>query len=286
MLKTPDDFVPLSVAQLGDGAASEPFPSEVLPWVEPLLFVFRGSAVLVHTDTLALPSAAQAGLPRAAPARWHTLGHWRGRSTRTAWVDADFEAPAGQSFVNLRALFGAHPDEVLGLAGRAAQIAEWSRTHQFCGACATPMQLEAGERAYKCPACAMTAYPRISPAMMVLIRRGNEVLLARHTNSPTARFTALAGFLEAGESIEEAIHREVMEEVGLKVHNLRYFNSQSWPFPHSLMIAFTADYESGDITIDPSEIAEARWFSTQEPIPHTYPTVSISGLLINAAWAV
>lgn len=133
-----------------------------------------------------------------------------------------------------------------------------------------------------CDACGHLAYPRISPAMMVLIRKGDQVLLAFHTQSPSKRFSPLAGFLEAGESIEEAVHREVFEEVGLKVHNLQYFNSQAWPFPHSLMIAFTADYLSGDIRIDENEIAEARWFGPGDQWPERVPSVSISSLLVDA----
>jgi NAD+ diphosphatase len=118
--------------------------------------------------------------------------------------------------------------------------------------------------------------------MMVLIKRGNSILLARHTNSPTGFFTALAGFLEAGESIEDAVHREVYEEVGLKVRNLRYHGSQPWPFPHSLMIAFTAEYESGDIRVDESEIAEARWFGPGDQWPRVPHGISIASDLINA----
>ena len=139
-----------------------------------------------------------------------------------------------------------------------------------------------GERACRCPACGFTAYPRISPAMMVLVKKGDAVLLARHSQSPYPRFTALAGFLEAGESAEEAVHREVMEEVGLRVHNLRYFGSQSWPFPHSLMIAFTAEYLDGEIRTDPAEIAEARWFGPDDDFPEIPPGVSIASALIGA----
>ena len=118
--------------------------------------------------------------------------------------------------------------------------------------------------------------------MMVLIRKGDAILLARHTASPNNRFSPLAGFLEAGESVEEAVHREVFEEVGLKVDRLKYFGSQSWPFPHSLMIAFTAEYVSGEITVDRNEIAEAQWFGPGDPLPEYTVGVSISGELINA----
>jgi NAD+ diphosphatase len=118
--------------------------------------------------------------------------------------------------------------------------------------------------------------------MMVLVRKGDKVLLAMHTNSPYKRYTALAGFVEAGESIEEAVHREVFEEVGLKVHNLQYFGSQSWPFPHSLMVAYTADYLDGEIRVDDSEIAEARWFGADDEWPELPVKVSIAARLVDA----
>lgn len=170
----------------------------------------------------------------------------------------------------------------MGVAARACQIAEWARTHRFCGACGTPTVLVQGERCLQCPACGQVAYPRISPAMMVLIRKGDAILLARHAGAPANRFSPLAGFLEAGESVEEAVHREVMEEVGLKVTNLRYFGTQSWPFPHSLMIAFTADYAGGDIRVDGEEILEARWFGPGDALPIITKGISISGALIEA----
>ena len=188
----------------------------------------------------------------------------------------------GFAFRKLRAMFGAMDEALLAVAGRAFQIADWARTHRFCGACGTPTVQVEGERCAKCPACQHMAYPRISPAMMVLVKRGDSILLARHKASPAPFFTALAGFLEAGESAEEAVHREVFEEVGLKVDNIRYFGSQNWPFPHSLMIAFTADYAGGEISIDENEIAEASWFGPGDMIPRTPPGISIAGHLIAA----
>ena len=270
MLQTPTEFVPLMTAQ------GHP---------DPIAFVFRGGKLLVREDDLSLPDA-RVGLPLHGldAGQFHPVGLWKDRYSCTTWVDAELEPQDGFAFVQLRSLFGGMDEALLGLASRASQLAEWARTHRFCGHCANPMQLATGERAFKCPACGMIAYPRISPAMMVLIKKGDEILLARHVISPTGRFSALAGFLEAGESIEEAIHREVMEEVGLKVRNLQYFGSQSWPFPHSLMIAFTAEYASGEITPDTAEIAEARWFGPNDVQPEAPPGVSISNLLLNANW--
>ena len=188
----------------------------------------------------------------------------------------------GLVFRKLRSLFGAMDEALLSVAGRAFQISNWARTHRFCGTCGTPTAPVAGERCVKCPACGFMAYPRISPAMMVLIRRGDSILLARHKTSPAAFFTALAGFVEAGESVEEAIHREVFEEVGLKVRNIAYFGSQPWPFPHSLMIAYTAEFEGGEIKIDEAEIAEAGWFGPGDVLPKIPHGVSIASELIRA----
>ena len=264
MLQTPLSFTPLIAAQ---------------QHADPLNFVFQGSAMLLREDGLAFPRLAELG--GLAP-EMHALGMLGQRYCQTSWCARDTPAPPGFAWHPLRSLFGALDDDLMGVAGRALQIAEWARTHRFCGACAQPMALAAGERCFKCQACGMMAYPRISPAMMVLIRKGDQVLLAMHTASPSKRFTPLAGFLEAGETIEEAVHREVYEEVGLRVTNLQYFSSQSWPFPHSLMIAFTADYVDGAIRVDQNEISEARWFGPDDEWPAKVPHISVSTLLVEA----
>ncbi|HAT32824.1 MAG TPA: NAD(+) diphosphatase [Janthinobacterium sp.] len=267
MLQTPVSFTPLMTA-----------PADA----EPLTFVFHRDRLLLREADLSLPDGAFLAGAGIDTSRAHPIGLWNERYYQAVWADDDAVPDPQYSYRGLRSLFNVIDDQMLGLAGRACQIAEWARSHRFCGACATPMALAPGERCFKCPACGMIAYPRISPAMMVLIRKDDSVLLAMHTMSPSKRFSPLAGFLEAGESIEEAVHREVMEEVGLRVHNLRYFTSQPWPFPHSLMIAFTADYLDGEIRVDASEIAEARWFGPDDEWPETPSTVSISALLVNA----
>ena len=291
MLKTPASFTSLLAAQAHAAPAN---------------FVFLGDDLLVHEARLALPSLetlAELGLP---PGQFYPVGLLDGQYCQTAWISKENQgakdsAPsvsgaaigaggpnpadlsgAGLAFRKLRSLFGNMDEALLSVAGRAFQISNWARTHRFCGACGTPTVHLAGERCVKCPACGFMAYPRISPAMMVLIRRGDSILLARHKTSPAAFFTALAGFVEAGESVEEAIHREVFEEVGLKVRNIAYFGSQPWPFPHSLMIAYTAEFESGAITIDEAEIAEARWFGPDDALPKIPHGVSIASDLIRA----
>ncbi|HYD82060.1 MAG TPA: NAD(+) diphosphatase [Paucimonas sp.] len=267
MLKTPPSFLPLHSARPHDEAYS---------------FIFRGDELLVHATHFLLPDAAACSLLGVTGDATHAVGLWQERYCRTAWVGRDAEAAPGYEFRKLRSLFGTLDDAMMAIAGRAYQIAEWARTHRYCGACAAPMEVSANEHCMQCRQCGMTAYPRISPAMMVLIKKGDAILLARHAQSPTGRYSALAGFLEPGESVEDAIHREVFEEVGLKVRDLRYFGSQSWPFPHSLMIAFTAEYESGEIAPDPNEIAEARWYGPEDELPPIPFNISIAYALINA----
>lgn len=195
------------------------------------------------------------------------------------------EVPMGWQAHPLRAAMRALPDPLMALASRAAQLLEWDRAHAFCGVCGTPTEALAGERARRCPACLHTVYPRISPAMMALVWRGRELLLARSPGFTTGAYSALAGFVEAGESLEECVHREVMEEVGLRVRNLRYYGSQSWPFPHSLMVAYTAEWAGGEIVPQAGEIEDAQWFDVDE-LPQVPPRFSISGHLIEdtAGW--
>jgi NAD+ diphosphatase len=270
MLQTPASFTPLMA------------PPQDSPADDALSFIFHAGRLLVREADLALPDRdAVAGL-ELAPQALQPVGLLDDRYCQAGWVGDESRLPAGYAWRGLRSLFGELDEALIGVAGRAAQVAEWARTHRFCGACGSATSRLAGERCFKCVNCGHMAYPRISPAMMVLIRKGDSVLLAMHTLGAVKRFVPLAGFLEAGESIEEAVHREVFEEVGLRVQNLRYFGSQSWPFPHSLMIAFTADYLDGEIRTDPSEILEARWFGPSDEWPERVPHVSVSSVLVDA----
>lgn len=268
MLRTPSTFTPLLVAQQHPA---------------PISLVFCGDALMVSEDDLALPDSASLASLSLGAEQFFPLGLLDGRYCQSTWVEPASAPAPGFMFRKLRSLFGTFDDNLLAVAGRGYQVAEWARTHRFCGSCACRTVHVPGERCVRCPSCGHSAYPRISPAMMVLIKRGDAVLLARHNNSPSHFFTALAGFLEAGESIEDAVHREVFEEVGLRVRDVTYFGSQPWPFPHSLMIAFTAEYVSGEIVVDESEIAEARWFGPADPFPKVPPRgLSIAGHLIHA----
>jgi len=248
----------------------------------PRAFVFRGGELLVKEPELALPDAAAIKALELPGTQVFPVGIYEKEYCFAAWVAKEAAAPPGHAFRSLRSLFGRYDEGLLSVAGRAFQVADWARNHRFCGACGKPMAPVTGERAMRCE-CGHVAYPRIAPAMMVLVKRGDAILLARNVVvAPGGRMSALAGFLEPGESVEDAIHREVHEEVGLFVKDLRYFASQSWPFPGSLMIAFTAEYSSGDIRCDPAEIAEARWFGPGDKLPELPPAQSISRALIEA----
>lgn len=251
MLVLPDDFEP--------GLVRSPVAREAGWW-----FVFGGSELLVRSD------GAEAELPLAVDwpfAGWSVmrrlyLGTLRGRPCHAVEV-AEVPSPPGMAFEGLRGLWSRLDETLLGVAGHALQLIEWDRTHQYCGRCGTATQRRDDERARCCAACGLAAYPRLSPVVMVCISRGREILLARAPRFLPGVYSVLAGFVEAGETLEQAIHREVAEEVGVRVRNLRYFASQSWPFPHSLMMAFTADHAEGEPQADGREILEARWFAPE-----------------------
>jgi len=189
--------------------------------------------------------------------------------------------PDGWEVSPVRELYGKVPDNDMALASYAVRIMDFDRSHAFCGRCGAKTRPLTTERAQICTACNRIFYPRISPAIIVLIKKEDEVLLARSPRSPPGFFSIIAGFNEPGENLEETVHREVKEEVGISVQNLQYFGSEPWPFPDSLMIGFVADYAGGEIQIDNQEIEDAGWF-TRDTMP-LYPSrASITRALINA----
>ncbi|HEV8257068.1 MAG TPA: NAD(+) diphosphatase [Casimicrobiaceae bacterium] len=247
-------------------------------------FVWRDDKILALAgEPPALPTLAELMRLSIDGAR-HYLGRLEGIDCIAIRVAADTPEPAGWQWRGLRTLFLQVSDPLLALAGRAFQIVEWDRSHQFCGRCGARLRDRAGERAKECPACGHVVYPRVSPAMMVLVTRGKELLLARANRFPQAMYSALAGFVEPGESIEDCIHREVREEVGVEVDRLQYVASQSWPFPHSLMIAYTAEYAGGEMRPCDEEIVEAGWFPI-DALPQLPNPVSIARQLIDATVA-
>ncbi|MCD4807548.1 MAG: NAD(+) diphosphatase [Methanococcoides sp.] len=190
--------------------------------------------------------------------------------------EAEFE---DMEFLELNDLYGIIDEEMLGITSRAVQMADFYRTHQYCGLCGNSTHYVPEETGMQCGSCAHIAYPRISPAVVVLIEKEEELLMARSHHFKEGMYGLVAGFVEAGETIEHAVHREVKEEVGVSIKELSYFGSQPWPFPSSLMIGFTATYESGDIEIDANEIEDAKWFPIDK-IPTPPSKKSITGSLI------
>jgi NAD+ diphosphatase len=270
-MSTPAGFEP--------GAA---LPKELAP--ASLCFVWRDDKILArNSDPPTLPTFSDVIALGVDGAR-HYLGRYEGIDCIAVRVAAHVTEPEGWQWRGLRSLFLQIPDPLLALAGRSSQVVEWDRSHRYCGRCGTPTLDKPDERAKQCPACGHVVYPRLSPAMMVLVTRGRELLLARANRFPNAMYSALAGFVELGESIEDCIHREVREEVGVEVDNLVYFASQSWPFPHSLMIAYTAEYAAGEARPCDAEIADVQWFSL-DALPQLPSTVSISRKLIEATVA-
>ncbi len=210
----------------------------------------------------------------------HYLGLYGGQHCFATELAKDAPLPGSLKLQGLRSLFGSVDESLAVLAGRAFQIKEWDRNHRFCGRCGAPTVQRGDERARVCAACRRTSYPPVTPAIMVLVLRGRELLLARRVGADASRFSALAGFVEPGEELEDTAHREVREEVGIEIDGLRYFGSQPWPLPHSLMVAFTAQYAGGELRPDGVEIGEAKWFAPEDAMqrPHT---ASIGWRLIN-----
>ena len=245
-------------------------------------FVFRDGRLLVQIEDrkATVPLTADLAALSLEPVRQQYLGLLDGRHCFSAEVAKETEPPKGWTFQGLRRVFDFLSDSLFWTAARAIQIVAWDRDHQFCGRCAAPTETMPGERAKVCSNCGLHTYPRLSPAVIMLIEKDNQILLARSHRHPPDRFSVLAGFVEPGETLEETTAREIFEEVGLQVKNIRYFGSQPWPFPNSLMIAFTCEYAGGEIVLEEAEMAEAAWF-TVDNLPRVPKKMSISRQLID-----
>ena len=273
-----------------DSAMSDPF----IPLVNPpdalsspaMWFAFQGAQLLIRREEgrASVPSARHISEFGLEAVRSQYLGLYEGNHCFSCEIAAEVAAPEGMAWTGLRGLFGLVDDHLFALAGRAVQVVDWDRSHLYCGRCGTPTVVKTGERARPCPKCGQVHYPRIAPAVMALVRNGKQLLLARSPHFPPGMHSALAGFVEPGESLEQCLVREVREEVGIEAVNLRYFSSQPWPFPHSLMIAFNCDYAGGEITPEPSEIEAADWFDL-DSLPVLPNKISIARRLIDATIA-
>ncbi|GGL83556.1 NADH pyrophosphatase [Deinococcus aerolatus] len=250
-------------------------PQEGTRW-----FIFQDGRLLLSQDnTLPVGRAEDFELARPNP-----LGQLDGQAYAAAQLQGD--VPVGYALSPLRSLFSRLSEDLFGLAGFAAQVVEFDRTHQFCGHCAAPLAFTGQEFAKVCPTCGLTVYPRVAPVAMVLIRRGTgadtELLLARGPHFPPGIYSALAGFVQPSETLERAAAREVLEEVGVNIRSLSYVVSQPWPFPHSLMIGFDAEYDGGEIVLQPDEIEDAQWFPVSA-LPALPAPFSIARHLIDRA---
>jgi NAD+ diphosphatase len=247
----------------------------VRPGVRSLLVRVRGDVVAVNEA--------------ASPEHGHFLGSLdglpcvavdEGGAAEEDGVGTTTGSGTAPDFVALRRLWGKVDEQVWAIAGRGVQVVAWDRTHRFCGRCGEATEAVADERARRCPHCQLTVYPRLAPAVIVLVERADgKVLLARNASFPEPIYSCLAGFVEPGETLEEAARREVREEVGIQLGDLCYFGSQPWPFPHSLMIGFFAQFASGELRPDGQEIADADWFSPSD-LPNLPGEMSIARALI------
>lgn len=259
----PDDFLPAF---------------RILPAPDPagLAVVFCRNELLLASQ--ALPSGK---LDWPSGTRSWLIGHWQGAPVQLLSLPED-ASMAGLSAHGLRASWELLPHGHYALAARGRELLHFLDEHRFCGVCGhATAPLEHDEAAVICPSCGHRAWPRHSPAVMVLIRRGEEILLARSPHFIPGVYGLIAGFVDAGETLEAAAVREVREEVGLEITNLRWFGSQSWPYPHSLMLAFTADYAGGEIVCQPGEIEDAGWYRF-DALPHIPSGASLAYRLIKS----
>lgn len=243
-------------------------------------FLCSGSNLLIDQSSFVLPLVGSAEVIGIVPVRSQFLGYLDGVPCIAAEVSREDLGPKGWDWCNLRSLYQKMDTEVFAIAARAVQIIEWDRTHQYCGHCATPTTQLPTERAKRCHSCGLRQYPRLSPAVIMLVYKGDKVLLARAPRFRAGMYSVLAGFVEPGESLEETVAREVREEVGIEVKNIRYFGSQPWPFPKSLMVGFVAEYAGGELTPDLEEIEAADWFD-KDNLPPVPGELSIAWKLID-----
>lgn len=245
---------------------------------EPLYLLVTGEQLLCDHRELLWLLTAGAVTPWRDDSVPDYLGTWQGTPVYALPLEREELVPGGQ-WLGLRSQLGVLDEGLFTLAGRALQFERWRREHRYCGRCGRETEPFGRESARYCAHCELRFYPRLSPCMITLITRDDHCLLARHARSRKTFHTALAGFVEVGESVEETVHREIREEVGLEVEPPRYFGSQPWPFPGQLMLGFHAEYRAGDIRVDGDEILTADWWRYDQ-LPKVPPPQTLAGQLI------
>ena len=253
--------------------------------VEPtsaLWFIFDNGRLLIKikNDICSIPATSDLVIYKSAIFYEQCIGTLDDRPCFAAEFNGNLLADTELAFKDLRGLFGMLEEDLIWIAGRANQLVNWNQTHRHCGRCGTLTADKTDERAKICPECGLVNYPRLSPAVIVAVLKDDRILLGRNKRFRLPFYSVLAGFVEPGETLEACVKREIREEVSITVKNIRYFGSQPWPFPDSLMIAFVADYAGGEIRTDGSEIIDAAWFA-KDNLPQIPPKISIARQLID-----
>ena len=245
-------------------------------------FVFNKSRLLLQElpdNKFAIPHAADVPMPLSDNTSPVQVSSNPDNETSVVAYSTDHPAPAGYTFYDLRQSYFVLSDADYQLAGKCHELVYWDQRTRYCGHCGTPQILQEG--LYKeCPSCHQLSWPQLSTAIIVLISRGNEVLLVRSKDFRGNYYGLVAGFVETGESLEEAVIREVKEETSLTIRNLRYFGSQPWPYPSGLMVGFTAEYADGELHLQASELSEGGWFNYNQ-LPEIPQKMSIARRLID-----
>ena len=246
--------------------------------------VIKGDELLIDNvnQNLALLNADQYKWSGMKIKREYFIGYLDNYSLYALELEMNSPFMEETSLRPFRSLLGIMPDNYFIICSRSVQLVEWYNKSKFCGSCGLKTSSHEVEKAMYCKDCDNLFYPRISPCVIVLVTKEEEILLARNKNFPSQMYSTLAGFIEVGETVEEAIKREIFEEVNIKVRNCQYFGSQSWPFPSQLMLGFHAEYLEGEIRPDGDEIDVAEWFHYKS-LPQVPPgRISISGRLIES----
>lgn len=249
---------------------------------EDFWFIFYKNKLLVtvNNENITIPTTKVLSELTLSKAFEQYLGLFGAISCKVAYLSEAPLLPVGMEFKDLRSVGNQIEENLFFVCGKASQIIHWEESHLFCGHCGAKTEQSPTERAKICPKCGSMNYPRISPAIIVAVTKGESLLLAHNNNFPQGFYSVIAGFVEPGETFEDCVKREVFEEVGIKVKNVKYFSSQPWPFPNSIMIAFTAEYESGNIKADGVEIGNADWF-TVDTLPNIPSKISVARKLID-----